>query len=90
MRVELFFVFLCLGIACLVAGLFLTRQAWLPEIEPFKRGSSLFRIALHPERFARPGHLGIIRSFNLAGATLILCAVSVVAYEVLLSISGGR
>jgi hypothetical protein len=90
MRLDLFLVFLCLGIACLVAGLFLTRQAWLPGIEPFHRGSSFFRIALHPERFARPGHLGTIRLLNLAGAALILCAVSVVTYEVLLSILGGR
>ena len=83
MRLAIFLVCLFLGIACLVAGLFLTRQAWLPDIEPFDRRSSLFHIALHPERFVRPGRLRIIRGLNLAGAALILCAVSVVVYDIL-------
>lgn len=83
MRLAIFLVCLFLGIACLLAGLFLTRQAWLPDIEPFDRRSSLFHIALHPERFAKPGRLRIIRCLNLAGAALILCAVSVVVYDIL-------
>ena len=86
MRLTIFLVFLCLGIALLVAGLFLTRQAWRPEIEPFHRGSSVFQIALHPERFVGPGRLRIIRCLNLAGAALILCAIGVVVYEGLLSL----
>ena len=90
MRLALFLIFLGLGIACLLGGLFATRQTWRPEIEPFNRRSSLFQIALHPERFARPGRLRIIRRLNLAGAALILCAVIVVAYDVMLSIAGRR
>ena len=87
MAITIFLVSLCLGITCLLAGLFLTRQAWRPDIEPFGRVSPLFQIALHPERFAAPGRLRIIRCLNLAGAALILCALGVVIYDIL-SIQG--
>ena len=86
MNLGLYFAFLTLGILCLVGGLFLTRQTWRPDIEPFGRRSRLFQIALHPERFATPTRLRAIRILNLAGAALILCAVGVVGLDVVTSI----
>lgn len=84
----LFLLFLGLGIVCLVGGLFMTRQTWRPEIEPFGRRSRLFQIALHPERFATPERLHRIRSLNFAGAAFILCALVVVGLDVISSILG--
>jgi hypothetical protein len=88
MRIGLFLAFLSLGIFCLVGGLFMTRQTWRPEIEPFGRRSRMFQIALHPERFATPERLRTIRSLNFVGAAFILCAVVVVALDVVSSILG--
>jgi hypothetical protein len=90
MRQVLFLVFLSFGIACFVGGLFLTRKAWRSDIPAFGRRSRLFQIALHPERFATSAHLLIIRSLNLTGATSILCALGVVVFDLLVSISAGR
>lgn len=85
----MFLLFLALGIACLVAALFVTRQTWRTDVQAFNRRSRLFQIALHPERFATADRLPFIRSLNLVGATLILCAMATVAYDVILSISAG-
>ena len=90
MRQALFLVFLSFGIACLVGGLFLTRKAWRSDIQPFGRRSRLFQIALHPERFATSAHLPIIRWLNIIGATSILCALGVVIFDLLVSISAER
>ena len=86
MRIGLFLAFLSLGVLCLVAGLFMTRQTWRPDVEPFGRRSRLFQIALHPERFATPERLRSIRSLNFVGATFILCALVVVGLDVMSSI----
>jgi hypothetical protein len=88
MRLAFFLIFLGLGIACLVGGLFVTRQTWRPDIEPFNRRSRLFQIALRPERFATPDRLPLIRVLNLIGAALIACAIGVVAYDVALGYLG--
>jgi hypothetical protein len=88
MRAGLFLAFLSLGIVCLVGGLFITRQTWRPEIEPFGRRSKMFQIALHPERFARPERLRSIRALNFAGAIFILCALVVVGLDVISGIPG--
>jgi hypothetical protein len=88
MRLGLFLIFLGLGIVCLVGGLFLTRQTWRPDIEPFSRRSRPFQIAIRPERYATPDRLPVIRLLNLIGAALIVCAVSVVAYDIALSYLG--
>jgi hypothetical protein len=90
MRLALFLVFLGFGIACLVGGLFITRQAWRRDIPPFGRRTRLFQITLHPERFTTSAHLPIIRLLNIAGATSILCATGVVAYDLLARTSAGN
>lgn len=88
MRAGLYLVFLSLGIACLIGGLFITRQTWRPEIEPFGRRSRMFQIAIHPERFATPERLGSIRALNFAGAIFIVCAVVVVTLDIISGIAG--
>jgi hypothetical protein len=42
----------------------------------------MFHIALHPERFATPGRLHVIRMLNLAGLAFIGGALGVVAYDI--------
>ena len=88
MRVGLFLFFLTIGIFCLVGGLFMTRQTWRPDIEPFGRRSRLWQIALHPERFATPHRLRPVRSLNFAGGALILCALAVVGLDLIANIHG--
>ena len=78
------------GIICLVSALFVTRQAWRADIEPFNRRSRLFHIALHPERFATSDRLGLIGWLNGVGFVLILCALGVVAYDIATSLTGNR
>ena len=56
-RQALFLAFLSGGIGCLICGLFVTRQTWRSDIEPFGRRSRTFQIALHPERYAAPDQL---------------------------------
>jgi hypothetical protein len=87
MRAALFLVFLAAGILCLVGGLLITRLTWRSDIEPFSRRSRFFQIALHPERYASPSRLSVIRWLNLAGTALILCAVIVVVFDVALTIT---
>jgi hypothetical protein len=42
----------------------------------------MFHIALHPERFATPERLQVIRTLNLAGFAFIAGALGVVAYDI--------
>ena len=81
MHLALYLLLLIAGILFLVAGLFVTRQAWRTDVEPFGRDSRLFQIALHPERYARADRLGAIRGLNLAGLLLLLGALLVVGYD---------
>jgi len=74
MRVLLFMTLLLAGILCLVAGMFVTRQTWRPDIAPFGRGSRMFHIALHPSwpttsRLHSTSHLrsGRKERFNAGG-----------------------
>ena len=69
------------GILSFVVALFLTRQTWRPDVEPFGRRSSIFQIALHPDRFANSERLREIRLLNLIGAALLCCAAVAVVYE---------
>ena len=90
MMAGLFMALLVSGIICLVSALFVTRQAWRADIEPFNRRSRLFQIALHPERFATSDRLGLIGWLNGVGFVLILCALGVVAYDIAASVTGNR
>ena len=85
----LYLLFLVLGIACLVGGLFITRQTWRTDIEPFGRRSRMFQIALHPERFAKPDRLTAIRLLNLIGASFVLLAVAVIGFDIYRSLPSG-
>ena len=82
MRVVLWFALLLCGNLLLVAGLFLTRLTWRPDVEPFGRGSPILQIMIHAERFATPERLRAIRLLNLSGGVLLCAAVGVLVYEI--------
>lgn len=88
MNVILYSLLLIGGILFFVAGLFVTRQTWRTDLEPFGRRSRIFQIALHPENFARPDRLREIRLLNVVGGLLILGAMLVVFHDVISSIYG--
>ena len=85
----LFLVLLLGGNLLLVAGLFLTRWTWRPDVERFSRESPLLQIIIHPERFARPDRLRPIRLFNLLGALLLGGSIGVLVSE-LIVVTRGR
>ncbi|MGH8616459.1 MAG: hypothetical protein ACREUW_02120 [Burkholderiales bacterium] len=85
MHLALYLLLLIAGNLFLVGGLFITRQTWRTDVEPFGRRSRYFQIALHPERYARADRLGLIRGLNLAGALLMFGALLVVGYDIMVS-----
>jgi hypothetical protein len=56
-------------------------------IEPFGRRSRTLDIALHPERYAKPDRLREIRGFFGLGALLVFAALTVVLYDVYLTMA---
>lgn len=84
----LYLLLLGAGIACLVAGLSVTRRHWRADVAPFGRRSRMFQIALHPELYAQPGHLGLIRTLNGIGALLLAGALGVVGHDVWSAVAG--
>jgi hypothetical protein len=89
MRMVLWLFLLISGNLVLVMGLFLTRLTWRPDVEPFHRGSPIFEIMIHPERFATEERLGQIRLLNLLGSGLLGGAVSVLAYTIVSEVLRG-
>ena len=81
MRLILWFGLLLAGNLLLVAGLFLTRRTWRPDVAPFHRGSPILQIMTHPERFATHDRLRVIRLLNVTGCALIAAAVGVLLYD---------
>jgi hypothetical protein len=88
MNAALFLLLLIGGVLFLVAGLFLTRMNWRPDIEPFGRRSRALQIALHPENYATARRLGAIRLLNAVGGALLCASLAVVGYELYLAIRG--
>ena len=82
MRMMLWLALLVAGNLLLVAGLFLTRLTWRLDVEPFRRGSPIFQIMIHPERFATEHRLREIRLLNLFGVLSLVAAVGILAYDV--------
>ena len=82
MRMALWLTLLIAGNLLLVRGLFLTRLTWRRDVEPFRRGSPIFQIMIHPERFATRDRLREIRLVNLLGGALLCAAVVYLAYEI--------
>jgi hypothetical protein len=74
---------LFLGILALLAGMMLTRLHWRPDIPPYGRQTRFLDVALHPERYAKDAPRRAIQSLTVVGAFLLVCAVGLVAYEVL-------
>ena len=71
------------GTLALLAGMFLTRLHWRPDIPPYGRQTRFLDVTLHPERYVKDAPLRTIRSLTVAGALLLAAAVSVVVYEIL-------
>ena len=88
MRVIAWLVLLLAGNLLLLAGLFLTRLTWRPDVEPFGRRSPIFQIMIHPERFATQERLRAIRFMNLLGGALLCGAVGILVYEIILAMRG--
>jgi hypothetical protein len=82
MRIVLWLTLLIAGNLFLVRGLFLTRLTWRRDVEPFRRGSPILQIMIHPERFATPDRLREIRLVNLLGGVLLCAAVVFLGYEI--------
>jgi hypothetical protein len=82
MRAAIWLALLLAGNLLLVAGLFLTRLTWRLDVEPFRRGSPILQIMLHPERFATPDRLREIRLLNLFGCVLLGASVGILVYEI--------
>jgi hypothetical protein len=85
MRAALWLALLLAGNLLLVAGLFLTRLTWRLDVEPFRRGSPILQIMLHPERFATPDRLREIRLLNLFGGALLVASVGILVYDIFLA-----
>ena len=86
MRLILWFVLLLAGNLLLVRGLFLTRLTWRSDVEPFRRGSPILQIMIHPERFATPDRLREIRLINLLGCMLLGAAVAILVFDMFFAI----
>ena len=70
------------GTLALIAGMFLTRLHWRPDIPPYGRETRFLDVTLHPDRYVKDAPLRAIRSLTLVGALLLVCAAGLVAYEV--------
>ena len=88
MRAALWLALLLAGNLLLVAGLFLTRLTWRLDVEPFRRGSPILQIMIHPERFATPSRLREIRLLNLLGVVLLGASVGILVYDIFSGIRG--
>jgi hypothetical protein len=77
-----YLVSLLAGVACLLAGISLTRVNWRDDIAPFSLRTRTLDVTLHPERYSARA-LGLIRALNCAGAIL----VSLAAVQVLFAIA---
>jgi hypothetical protein len=71
------------GTLALIAGMFLTRLHWRPDIPPYGRETRFLDVTLHPDRYVKDAPLRAIRSLTLVGALLLAGAAGLVAYEVL-------
>ena len=85
MRAALWLALLLAGNLLIVAGLFLTRLTWRLDVEPFRRGSPILQIMLHPERFATSDRLREIRLLNLFGGALLGASVGILVYDIFLA-----
>jgi hypothetical protein len=71
------------GIALLVAALAVVRFNWRKDVPPFGRHSNSLDIAVHPDRYAVPKALPLIRTLSFLGGSLIAVAVATLVVELL-------
>ena len=79
--------FLFSGITALLAGVMLTRVHWRPDIPPYGLGTRFLDVTRHPERYVKDAPLGAIRGLVFVGGVLLAGAASVVAWEILQTMS---
>ena len=70
------------GTLALIAGMFLTRLHWRPDIPPYDRQTRVLDVTLHPDRYVKDAPLHAIRSLTVGGALLLAGAAGLVAFEV--------
>ena len=70
------------GTLALIAGMFLTRLHWRPDIPPYGRQTRFLDVTLHPDGYVKDAPLRAIRGLTVVGALLLACAAGLVAYEV--------
>ena len=73
------------GLFLLIAGVFLTRRFWRPDVLPYQYQSLYVRgfdILLHPGRYTYPPAARIIRILNLAGVLLLAIGLAAVFYGI--------
>jgi hypothetical protein len=69
------------GILALLGGLVVTRLTWREDVRPFGRGSPVLDIVRHPEKYARPSSLRVIRVLNALGLVCLSIGVALLACE---------
>ena len=79
-----FLILLFTGIISLIGGMLWTRLHWRADVPPYRRrGTSALDVTFHPERYANPDNVPLIRVLFVAGALLVGSAVVIVGYVVL-------
>jgi hypothetical protein len=78
-----FLILLFLGVFALLSGRVWTRLCWRSDVSPYGRHTRNLDVMLHPECYATPESVRMIRTMNVAGAVCVAGAVAVLAYELL-------
>jgi len=70
------------GIVPVVAGVVITRLNWRPDVPPYSLRTRSLDVLMHPERYALPKVLFLIRTLNAVGLLLLAIAVLAIARQV--------
>jgi hypothetical protein len=85
-----FLILLFAGTTSLIGGMLWTRLHWRADVPPYRRrGTSALDVTFHPERYANPEAVPLIRGLFVTGAILVGSAVLIVGY-LILEITFGR
>lgn len=79
---TVFLVSLLAGNISLVGALGAARWNWRKDIPPFGRQSEVADILLHPDRYAAPRAIPLIRVLGLVGSVLLIIVIASLAYQV--------
>lgn len=76
-----FLVLILMGTVALISGMMWTRLHWRTDVPAYGRESSALDVTLHPERYATPDAVGVIRLLFRTGLLLVGIAVVIIGYE---------